>query len=85
MSKLFQEAKLMSGMLYSIKCLVAKISPLDTHKGFLCYKTSKYALHYFETPTGIKFLLNTDVNAQNIRDLLQQLYTQVKSENLGNL
>lgn len=67
----------MFGMLWSIKSFVCKISPLDTKKGFLCYKTNKYALHYFETPTGLKFILNTDVNAQNVRELLYQIYRQV--------
>lgn len=67
----------MYGMLFSIKSFVAKISPRDVKKGFLYYKTNKYALHYFETPTGLKFVLNTDVNAHDVRDLLQKLYSQV--------
>lgn len=67
----------MYGMLYSIKSFVSKISPLDPKEGFLFYKTSKYTLHYFETPSGLKFILNTDNLAQNVRDLLQRLYSQV--------
>lgn len=71
----------MYGMLFSIKSFVSRISPLDSspglREGFHCYRTSKYALHYLETPTGLKLVLNTDNAAVNVHELLQQIYSQV--------
>ncbi|XP_013113029.1 trafficking protein particle complex subunit 1 [Stomoxys calcitrans] len=72
-----EEAKLAYGMLSSLKSFVSKLSPHDPREGFLYYKTNKYALHYLETPSGLKFVLNTDTNATNVKELLQQIYSKI--------
>uniref|UniRef100_A0A1Y9G9I8 Trafficking protein particle complex subunit n=1 Tax=Anopheles albimanus TaxID=7167 RepID=A0A1Y9G9I8_ANOAL len=72
-----EEAKLMYGMLFSIKSFVSKISPIDPKEGFLYYKTNKYTLHYLEVPSGVKFVLNTDNTSTGIREFLQNIYTKI--------
>jgi hypothetical protein len=47
--------------------------------GFISFKTNCYKLNYYETLTGLKFILNTDNNVPNIRDILHQLYSTVSS------
>ena len=75
----------MYGMLYSIRSFVSKISPSDVKEGFQCYRTSKYKLNYYETPSGIKYIMNTDLNSQNIRELMQAINSQVFSSTEVNI
>ncbi|CAF3466180.1 unnamed protein product [Rotaria socialis] len=72
-----EEFKLMNGFIYSVKSFVRRLSPTDFKDGFLSYKTNCYKLHYYETLTGLKFILNTDSNVGNIRDILHQLYSTI--------
>ena len=74
-----QEGKLMYGLLYSLKSMCQKLSPTDSSGTFNCYRTNKYKLNYFETPSGLWFVINTDVNATGMKELIQQLYQQVRN------
>lgn len=77
-----EEAKLLYGMLFSLKSFSAKLSPVDMKQGFTSYKTNVYRLSLYETPSSLKFVLNTDNEAsqQEIRELLSGLYCQVYVE-----
>merc|ERR1711915_183769 len=77
-----EEAKLLYGMLFSLKSFSAKLSPTNMKEGFLSYKTTKYRLSLFETPSSLKFVLNTDNEASQteIRELLKSLYCNVYVE-----
>lgn len=72
-----QEFKLMYGMIFSIKSFISRMSDKTSKDSFVSYKTSQYKLHYYESPTGIKIILNTDVNVGRLQDTLQHIYKKI--------
>ena len=47
---------------------------------FISYRTAQYKLHYYETPTNIKFVMLTDTASQNMRGVLHQIYVHLYVE-----
>jgi len=72
-----EERKLIFGMIHSIKAFVDKMSPKDGQNGFHSYTTNEYKLHFYESPSGFKFILTTDIRVGNTSDILRKLYSQV--------
>ncbi|XP_046336108.1 trafficking protein particle complex subunit 1-like [Haliotis cracherodii] len=75
-----EEFKLMYGMIFSIKSFVNRISPTDMKDGFMNFKTTKYKLHFFETQSGLKFIMNTDLNVGSVKETLQLIYSSIYVE-----
>ncbi|KDQ21198.1 hypothetical protein BOTBODRAFT_25623 [Botryobasidium botryosum FD-172 SS1] len=67
-----EEAKLVYGVILSLRNMVKKLSGRD--ENFVNYRTSTYKLHLFETMTGYKFVMLTDPSADSARFALRQLY-----------
>ncbi|RJE26033.1 hypothetical protein PHISCL_01635 [Aspergillus sclerotialis] len=66
------DAKLIFGTVFSLRNMVRKLGGEDD--SFVSYNTSQYKLHYYETPTNIKFVMLTDVKSPSMRVALQQIY-----------
>ncbi|KAH7097635.1 snare-like protein [Auriculariales sp. MPI-PUGE-AT-0066] len=67
-----EEAKLVYGVLISLRNMVKKLSGRDEQ--FTGYKTSTYRFHLFETLSGYKFVLLSDPSTDGLRETLRQLY-----------
>jgi len=72
------DAKLLFGVVYSLRNMTRKLSSPDDN--FISYRTSKYKLHYYETPTLLKFVLITDAKTDNKRVVLHQIYVSLYVE-----
>lgn len=67
-----EEAKLVYGVVVSLRNMVKKISGRNEH--FVNYRTNTYKLHLFETISGYKFILLSHPSSESLRPALRQLY-----------
>ncbi|EAW12505.1 TRAPP subunit BET5 [Aspergillus clavatus NRRL 1] len=72
------DAKLIFGTVFSLRNMVRKLGGEDD--SFVTYRTSQYKLHYYETPTNIKFVMLTDLKSPSMRIALQQIYINLYVE-----
>ena len=47
---------------------------------FMSYRTGEYKLHYYETPTNMKFAMMTDTKTSNLRVVLHQIWVNLYVE-----
>jgi trafficking protein particle complex subunit 1 len=50
------------------------------NNSFLSYRTGEYKLHYYETPTRMKFAMLTDTKTNNLRVALHQIWANLYVE-----
>ncbi len=75
-----EEQKLVYGMLFSLKDLTAKLSPLGPSEGLHMVKTDTYTLHHFQSASGMVFVLNTDVETPDLYEALKYIYSNIYVE-----
>lgn len=76
------DQKNMFGMLFALRNFSIKLSPNDEADAPKFFKTDVYALHYFETPTGLRFVLTTssDFGSTDLARHLQVIYSDIYVE-----
>ncbi|ETS80576.1 hypothetical protein PFICI_08105 [Pestalotiopsis fici W106-1] len=66
------DAKLIFGTVFSLRNMARKLGGDDD--AFISYRTAQYKLHYYETPTNLRFALLTEPGAPSMRNVLHQIY-----------
>lgn len=70
-------AKLLFGMVYSLKNLSVKLGPDDSFNVLRSFSTSHYRIHFSESLSNFKFALVSDLEVENLQDALWHLYREV--------
>ncbi|KAI1075423.1 snare-like protein [Whalleya microplaca] len=66
------DAKLIFGTVFSLRNMARKLGGEDD--AFISYRTAQYKLHYYETPTNLRFVMLTEPGALSMRNVLHQIY-----------
>ena len=61
-------------------CTLRRLWDIDLCSSFISYRTGHYKLHYYETPTSLKFVMVTDTKTNNLRIVLHQIYVSLYVE-----
>lgn len=72
------DAKLIFGTIFSLRRIVRQLG--GDEDSFLSYRTGEYKMHYFETPTQLKFVMLTDTRVGNMRTVLHQIWATLYVE-----
>ena len=59
---------------------IGEMESSDRMRSFISFRTGQYKLHYYETPTSIKFVMLTDTQTLNMRNVLHQIYVNLYVE-----
>lgn len=64
----------LAGTFHSVHALTSKISPTGESSGLSVMETSKHAIYCFQTLSGIKFLLFTDIGQFQPDSIMNKVY-----------
>ena len=64
--------KLVFGVVFSLRNMARKLT--DDADGFTSFSTSKYKVHFYETPSNIRFVLVSDPGLESLGGVLRHIY-----------
>ena len=77
------EHKTLFGLFFTLKDFARQLDPTGGEHGacnFYAFTTNNYKLHYFETATGIRMMLTTDVRAGDLQAIMRHIYANIYVE-----
>ncbi|KAI9298777.1 hypothetical protein K502DRAFT_310936 [Neoconidiobolus thromboides FSU 785] len=80
-AEFIEKNKLLYGTIFSLKNFILKLSE-KLEDGFFTFSTDSYKLHYFETLSGLRFVLNSDINCKNQKDTLKYIFESIYINNI---
>jgi hypothetical protein len=75
---LVEDQRLVFGLIFSLQKLCLQLTPtpeVTNQEGFQSFRTARYTLNFFETPSGIIFAVNTDSPLQ--RTHMWHIYSNI--------
>jgi hypothetical protein len=72
-----QDQKNTFGLLFALKNFCQKLSPTQPGGIVKNYSTDVYSLHYFESLTGLRFVLLTSRGSRDLSGVLRDIYLNV--------
>lgn len=70
-------AKLLFGMVYSLKNLSLKLGPEGSFNLLRSFSTNQYRIHFTESLSNFKFALVSDLSVENLQSAMWHLYSEV--------
>ena len=71
-------SKLLFGLVYSLKNILSKLGSTEAAPNLLkSFATKNYRIHIYETASGFRFCLISDVNLDNLQPMLHHIYTEI--------
>lgn len=76
-------AKLLFGALFSLRNIARKVGDTEESENTLrSFATSKYRAHFYESPSGLRFCVLSDVETQDMQQTLRDVYSSVYVEQI---